>query len=145
MGLITLKKDQRVALDSNIFIAAYNKESPHYTKSVNILEQILVTNSVVYISVLVFEEFLVKIYRKGLESNLSSYENFLTRNGKFIVVDFDKKVARKAAQIRAKYPNIKTPDAIHLASAIESGAKEFITADKRLPQKIEKLTIKVLA
>lgn len=39
---------------------------------------------------------------------------------------------------------LKPPDAIHLASAIESGAKIFITTDNKLPRKIVGLTIQAL-
>ena len=91
--------------------------------------------------VLVFEEFLVKIYQSKLEKGLSGYENFLTQGKRFTVIDVDIKVARKAAQIRANFPKIKTPDAIHLACAIQAEVKLFITTDRGLPEKIEKLKI----
>ena len=40
-------------------------------------------------------------------------------------------VSEKAADIRAKY-SFKTPDAIHLASAMYHNCFEFLTNDKRL-------------
>ncbi|QQS34365.1 MAG: type II toxin-antitoxin system VapC family toxin [Acidobacteriota bacterium] len=41
-------------------------------------------------------------------------------------------VFTEAAILRANNPNLKTPDAIHLASAIQNGCDEFWTNDERL-------------
>lgn len=142
MGLISPSRS--LALDSNIFIAAYDKENIHNRKCVELLSDITRASPQVFISVLVFEEFLVQIYKEGLDKDLAYYENFLTGGGLFTVIDFTRQIARKAAQIRAKFPKVKTPDAIHLASAIESGVKIFITTDKRLDIKLDNLKIEVL-
>lgn len=139
-----MSSSKSLALDTNIFIAAYNKANMHHRKCVELLTGIINVAPRVFLSVLTFEEFLVKIYRQGLSKNLSYYENFLTGGGLFTVIDFTGEVARRSAQIRAKYPSIKTPDAIHLASALKAGAKIFITTDKRMPEKIGKLTIEVI-
>ena len=130
-----------VALDTNIFIISYNKKSPSGEKAQGLLDKILHSGDQIFISVLVFEEFLVKIYKKGLEKNLADYENFLTAGGLITVVDVTRQIARAAAKIRADYPSVRAPDAIHLASAIDSNAKIFYTTDKRLPKKIGKLEI----
>lgn len=38
----------------------------------------------------------------------------------------------RAAQIRADFPSVKTPDAIHLATALHYGCDELWTHDDRL-------------
>jgi predicted nucleic acid-binding protein len=38
----------------------------------------------------------------------------------------------RATDLRAKYPKLKTPDALHLASAIEAGCDVFVTNDAQL-------------
>lgn len=134
-----------IALDTNIFILAYNKRNTQGETARKLLDKLIKSGSQVFISVLVFEEFLVKIYKQGLEKNLVDYENFLTGAGIYNVVDVNRQVARFAAKIRADYPTLRAPDAIHLASAISAGANTFITTDKRLPRKLGKLTIKVLS
>ena len=134
-----------VALDTNIFILAYNRQTSKDENTQELLDKILNSGDQIFISVIVFEEFLVKIYKQGLEKNLADYENFLTAEGLITVVDVTRQIARVAAKIRAEYPSLRAPDAIHIASAIESGAKIFYTADKRLPKKIGKLEIKSLA
>lgn len=133
-----------IALDSNIFMYARNEDDPHHEAAKRLLEKIIHTTHKVFVSVMVFEEFLVKIYEKNLDKDLASYEDFLTAGGLITVVDMDRQVARMAAKLRADSPSLKTPDAIHLASALVSGATLFITGEKRLPRKIGKLAIKVL-
>ena len=63
---------------------------------------------------------LAQEYLKRLES----YPNLNIRNLNENNIDI-------ASTLRAKY-NLRTPDAIHLATAIDSGAVKFYTNDKRL-------------
>lgn len=134
-----------IALDTNIFILAYDKKTPKGDIARELLQKNKKSNSEIFISVIVFEEFLVRIYKQELEKDILKYEDFITAGGFITVVDVTRQIARTAAKVRAKYPSIRTPDAIHLASAIESGAKIFITTDKKLPRKVGKLKIEVLS
>lgn len=133
-----------IALDSNIFIRALDDSGSLGEKSKNLLLELRQTTPKVFISVMVLEEFFVKVYKTGREADLNNIMDFITMGGSVQLVDINRQIALLAAKIRADY-NIKAPDAIHLASAIESGAKIFITTDKRLPRKISKLTIKILS
>ena len=142
MGLtdsITSKKT--LALDTSVLITAFNKPEG---KAGKLLDKIKELSPQVFISTIVFEEFLVKIYKKKLEKDIDIYEDFITAGGLFTVVNLDRQIARKTAQIRADFTHIRAPDAIHLATAIESKAKIFITGEKRLPRKIENLTVEVI-
>jgi predicted nucleic acid-binding protein len=47
-------------------------------------------------------------------------------------VDTTYEIADRAARLRAEY-RLATPDAIHIATAIESGATLFVTNDSELP------------
>ncbi len=42
-------------------------------------------------------------------------------------------ILRHAAHLRARHPSLRTPDAIHLATALEQGCHVFLTHDKRMP------------
>ena len=44
------------------------------------------------------------------------------------MIDVTASVVELATKIRAKY-NLKTPDALHYASAMEAGASVFLTGD----------------
>jgi uncharacterized protein len=47
------------------------------------------------------------------------------------LADFTSAVFRRAAEIRASH-NFKTPDALHLACAVEAGCDAFLTNDAQL-------------
>ena len=51
------------------------------------------------------------------------------------MLDLPLDVFNRAAQIRADFPSLKTPDAIHLATVLHYGCDEFWTNDDR-PAKI---------
>jgi predicted nucleic acid-binding protein len=60
------------------------------------------------------------------------------------LADVTPSVAECAAELRAKYQSLRTPDAQQLAAAIEYGCSHFITNDKRL-RKVTEIRILVLA
>ena len=62
---------------------------------------------------------------------------------KLKLISFNKNEALIFSQLRAKYPSVKPPDAIHLATAISSGADAFFTNDKKLEQ-VEEIPILIL-
>lgn len=141
-GMINLKFKQKIALDTNIFICALNIKDLRHKICLNILEQIDQKNISAFIFTMVLEEFFTKIYKLN-KQGIDYFLDFFVMKGKVMVVDINKDVALKAAKIRAQF-NLKAPDALHLASALESGARIFITTDRKLPRKIGKLTINLL-
>lgn len=143
--MINLQNLHKVALDTNIFICAFNEKDPRKEEARQIFEQIKENHLGTYISVLVLEEFFIRVYKQGQDKETASILDFISLNGLTNVLDVNKKIALLAAKLRAQYSSLRTPDAIHLASAIEAGVKVFITTDKRLPRKISKLIIKVLS
>lgn len=68
--------------------------------------------------------------RKAQTELLAIYELFFTRRS-VLVVEISAAVIEKATELRSRY-DLKTPDAIHIATAIESHADLFLTGDKRL-------------
>lgn len=62
----------------------------------------------------------------------------------FQAADLTRAVFERAARLRARH-RLKTPDAIHLAAALEHGCDEFWTNDRRLAAAAEGvLAIRVL-
>ncbi len=59
-------------------------------------------------------------------------DQFLQNKSRVTVMAVGIKVAKKARSIRDKMPSIRTPDAIHLATAIVGKANVFHTFDKGL-------------
>jgi predicted nucleic acid-binding protein len=60
------------------------------------------------------------------------------------VISIDKPVAHLTAKLRATYPNIRTPDAIQLSTAILAGCKIFVTNNIKLKQ-VTQISVLVLS
>ncbi len=142
--MINLQNLHKVSLDTNIFICALNEKDPRKAEARQIFEQIKENHLGTYISVLVLEEFFIRVYRQGQEKETASILDFISLDGLTNILDMNKEIALLAAKLRAEYSSLRTPDAIHLASAISAGANTFITTDRRIPRKIKGLKVIVL-
>lgn len=71
-----------------------------------------------------------KPLRENSVALLEKFERFFT-GVETVVLEVDDAVIERATEIRARL-NVKTPDAIHLASAIVAGASAFLTGDVAL-------------
>jgi predicted nucleic acid-binding protein len=70
------------------------------------------------------------------------YRDILSNQAELSVLTVTETIAEQAAQLRATY-NLRTPDAIQLATALNQKAFFFLTNDNRLPQ-LETLQILML-
>jgi predicted nucleic acid-binding protein len=76
-------------------------------------------------------ECLVMPLRNNNQTLIAEFEDFFTNQVSELVFP-SRAVFDRAAGIRAQYQGIKTPDALHLAAAVESGCDVFLTNDQRL-------------
>jgi predicted nucleic acid-binding protein len=76
-------------------------------------------------------EVLVKPLREGQTELADQYKRILTTANGIQIFDITNALAVKAAELRAKY-NLRTPDALQIATAIENNAAYFLTNDTRL-------------
>ena len=76
-------------------------------------------------------EVLVMPYRLGREDIAKQYRKLLTDSTTIDIVQINDSIAINAAKLRAMY-NIKTPDAIQLATCLEYEADYFLTNDFKL-------------
>ena len=82
-------------------------------------------------STITLMEITVRPWQLGREMVAREYETVLLHFPNLALVDVDRNVARTAAMLRAKF-NIATPDALLVATSLTTGAKSFLTNDKRL-------------
>lgn len=82
------------------------------------------------VSDLTWMECRVKPLAENNETLLADYDKFFSQSI-MEIVELSRRVLERAAHIRSQY-NIKTPDAIHLGSAIISKCDIFLTNDRRL-------------
>jgi predicted nucleic acid-binding protein len=93
-------------------------------------------------SVITIPEVLVYPLRQGNTTLAQQYREILFNSQGLITIDIVADIAEIAAQLRADY-NLRTPDAIQMATAIAQGASFFLTNDGRLPS-LPSLSVLVL-
>jgi predicted nucleic acid-binding protein len=83
-------------------------------------------------SVVSLPEVLVYPLRQGNLTLAQQYRDILFNSEGLTTVEVSENIAEAAAQLRAVH-NLRTPDAIQMATAIHEGASFFLTNDARLP------------
>lgn len=118
---------KRIYLDSCIVIY-YVEQHPVYAGKI-VAEIGQAAADLFLTSPLVRMECLIKPFQNKDLNLQKLYEAFW---GKQQVLALPLEVFNRAAQIRADFPSLKTPDAIHLATVLHYGCDEFWTNDDRL-------------
>ena len=133
MEWLTQLQDQIVGLDT-VPLIYFVEENPDYTALVDPFFEALDRREFrVVSSVITLTEVLVYPMRAGDIDLAQQYRDILFDQESVKTVLVSPKIAELAAQIRATY-NLRTPDAIQLATAVEGGATFFLTNDDRLLQ-----------
>lgn len=110
----------------------YVEEHPTYIKRMDkIIEEIQKKPITVTCSVLTLTEILPVPLKAGNSQLIQDYRDILLYSKEFRMMNISEQIAGTAAQLRATY-NLKTPDALHLATAIETRCGAFLTNDKTL-------------
>lgn len=145
--MLDIAKYNKICLDTTPFIY-FIEEHPKYSSALeNIFStidngEIRATSS--YITLL---ELLVKPIEFQDEELAARYKGYFYENENLDVFPIEENVAEIAAEIRAKYNGngfkIRTPDAIHISTAIISGADVFLTNDFKL-KNVEEIEVVVL-
>lgn len=131
-----LRKHKRIGLDSNIFIY-FIEGFPTYQKlTQKIFTSIESGRNEGICSTLSLLEVLVQPYRNNDEERVNQFYGLLTTYPHLTWVDMTLGIADQGAQLRALY-KLKTPDAILLATAIQSEATGFIGNDAQLKKVTE--------
>ena len=133
MGLTEAVGQGPVAVDTALFIYLI-EEHPHFLDSVRALFARADKGEIeIVTSALTLLEVLVVPLRTGDERLAAQYDALLTRSRGVRVVDLSRDHLRTAARLRAQHGALRTPDALQLAAAINTGCKSFVTNDRRMP------------
>jgi len=81
-------------------------------------------------SVITLSEVLVKPLRDGDTQLAQQYRDILLNIEGLTTVEVSVDIAEKMAQLRSQY-SLRTPDAIQIATALQSGATALLTNDVR--------------
>lgn len=131
-----------VALDTPVWIAFIEQKSA-FLADVNPLFEGLKSGRIrVVTSSVGLIEILTGALLRGDELLARHAEEVLTGLDGSTIVPVTIEVARIAARLRAAY-GLRTPDAIHLATAVAAEAEELVTTDRRLAR-VKEIEVRVL-
>lgn len=141
MGQLNLPSNAVVYIDSAILI--YSVEAhPDYRELLRPLWLSLQENEIEVITSELSEmEVLIVPLRNNDRALVNDYRELMF-NGEMRLIPISQTILREAARLRAT-TNLRTPDAIHVATAINTGSTLFLTNDLRIRQ-IPNLPIIVL-
>ncbi|MEO7297138.1 MAG: type II toxin-antitoxin system VapC family toxin [Verrucomicrobiota bacterium] len=145
MALLNALQHKRVYLDANIFIYALEAYAPFVSELTGLFESLDRGEIFAVTSELTLVETLVKPL---LDKNLvrqQAYEQAIQNSTGLEVIPVSREILREAARLRAE-TNIRLPDAIHLATALESSCNVFLTNDRKLkcPPEVELLHLSAM-
>lgn len=126
-----LKDKKQVYLDTSIFIYYFQNHPQYADFCEQIFDFIENNNVMILLSPLVLTELLVDPYRKKEITISQDWVNYFKSSPQIKFMELTPEVALFAAYLRANY-NLKTPDSLHLATAIENKCELFITNDLKL-------------
>lgn len=142
MGLRDVLEGRSVYFDTNIFIYIL-EGTKEYTAQIRSI-QLAIENAEfqIFTSQIVFTEVLPVHVKANNEQKIQATIEFLSDSGAFNLVPAGREICIQSGFLRG-LAGMKTPDAIHVATAIHTGCDVFLTNDKRIktPENIELLVL----
>lgn len=123
-----LRGVRQLAIDSASLIYLIEKHPVYFDRVVFIMRYIHSGPIDGVASVLALTEVLMHPLRTGNTELAQEYERILLNSTGFRLVPISADGARRAADLRARY-NLRTPDALHVATALAAGCDAFLTND----------------
>lgn len=138
-----LAPHQTIALDTSCFIYQIEQE-PKYKKLVRIIfEELLTAGEFNAIgSILIITEILTKPYALNRSDLATDYKDLILGFPNLTIFTPNAQICDHAALLRAKY-NLHTPDAIHMATAIDQNASAILTNDAKW-KRVKEIPVLVL-
>ncbi len=135
MGQLILPATGPVYVDTNSVIYHVERIEPYLSASKPLWDALDVGLVEVVASDLSLLEVLVKPLRDGNVSLVNLYRTVMLGTVGLTALPITHSILEEAARIRALF-GLKSPDAIHAATSLAAGAKQFVTNDavfRRVP------------
>lgn len=117
----------RIALDADVIIAFLDPSDAQHAQAVELLRKHLADGDDILIAATVYAEVIVKPLQHGTDDTVDQFLAAVNAH----VVDVDRALARRAAQLRGRHGALRLPDALSLAAALVSDAR-LLTLDRAL-------------
>jgi predicted nucleic acid-binding protein len=123
-----LQRHQRIALDTSIFIYQLETNPKYLPLTDDIFAWIERPGSRALTSTITMTELLVQPYRESDDQRVDQFYGLLSTYPNLEWIAPGLEIADLAAQLRALH-RLRTPDALQVATAMQSRASAFITND----------------
>jgi predicted nucleic acid-binding protein len=121
----------------------YVEENPTYLAKMNAIIEAIEDNPIEAISsVITLTEVLTHPLRLGHARLVREYRDILLNSKEFRLLPITPRIAESAADLRARY-NLRTPDALHVASSIDARCNAFLTNDVGI-KRVTEISVLVL-
>ena len=148
MGRGSLKLDtafqnvQLIYIDTSPLIYLFERNPDYFAKMLRIVDYIETAPLQVFTSIITLAEILVQPLRVGNTDLAEQYHDILVTRDDYVLVEVSTDIAISAAAIRARY-SLRTPDAVHAATAVRTGCDAILTNDSDF-RRVQDLNVLVL-
>ena len=136
LPLEPLREVRRLGFDTAPMIYFVEAHPEYYAQITPIFERIEQGELEGITSVITLLEVLVQPIRLNRIDLASRYRQLLLESERFSVLPITVEIAELAADLRARY-NLRTPDALQVATALAHRCEAFLTNDARLKRVAE--------
>jgi predicted nucleic acid-binding protein len=143
VGTVSPPSSGATYIDANVLIYSVERVAPYISALDAFWQQISAQQRVVLSSELTTLEVLVGPLRAGDTALETLFRRALFASPDLGLIPVSRAVLERAAQLRASLPGLKTPDAIHAATALEANCALVVTNDPVF-RRIPGLTVQVL-
>jgi predicted nucleic acid-binding protein len=137
-----LKGISRLGIDTAPFIYFVEANPTYFDRVANIFQQMSKGELRGISSVITLTEALHKPFKEKDKVIEQAYRLMLNHTRHISLVSVSAEIAEQAAQLRAKH-NLRTPDALQIATALDQGCEAFLTNDFGL-QRVDTIHVIVL-
>ncbi|MGE5123225.1 MAG: type II toxin-antitoxin system VapC family toxin [Acidobacteriaceae bacterium] len=132
-----------LGLDTSVFIYHFESHSKYVHLTRELFSGIETGKCSGITSTITLMEILIRPLSLGALDVARKYETLLVSFPHLEMIDLDRDIIRRAAQIRADY-HLRTPDALQISACLAKGARAFITNDRLLERLKEQIDIIIL-
>lgn len=119
---------QRLYIETAPFIY-YIEEHPAYITQMDAIMEVVESKPIeVFSSVITLTEVLYQPVKMGNRKLEQEYRDILVNSGSYRLIPVNLQIAESAADLRVRH-GLRTPDALHVASAIHARCDAFLTND----------------
>lgn len=133
---------QRLYTDTAPLIYYVEENPPYVAKMDTIIAAIEARSMEAFSSMITLTEVLTLPLKQGDTRLAQQYRDVLLHSREFHLLPVTARMAETAAALRARY-NLRTPDALHVATAIEARCEAFLTNDAGI-KRVTAITVLLL-